>query len=64
MSSSTEPALGLAFGPWAVAFFFRQSVVAVLQLEAVNYIEHYTQPRGKLPAGYPAMVPLALVPPL
>ena len=42
MSSSTEPALGLAFGPWAVAFFFRQSVVAVLQLEAVNYIEHYT----------------------
>jgi len=110
--------LGLAFGPWAVAFFIGQSVVAVLQLEAVNYIEHYglrrkqladgryerptaahawdayerlsncflvhlqrhadhhlnpgrayaaLQPQAespKLPAGYPTMVPLALVPPL
>jgi alkane 1-monooxygenase len=110
--------LGLAFGPWAVAFFFGQAAVAVLQLEAVNYIEHYglqrrkladghyerptaahawdayerlsncflvhlqrhadhhlnpgrpyaaLQPQAespKLPAGYPAMVPLALLPPL
>ena len=33
--------LGAAFGPLAVAFFFGQSAMAVLLLEAVNYVEHY-----------------------
>jgi len=43
--------LGLAFGPPAVAFFFGQSAMAVLLLEAVNYIEHYGLERRKLPDG-------------
>jgi alkane 1-monooxygenase len=43
--------LGLAFGPRAVAFFFGQSAMAVLLLEAVNYIEHYGLERRKLPDG-------------
>jgi alkane 1-monooxygenase len=34
-------ALGAAFGPLAVAFFFGQSAMAVTLLEAVNYVEHY-----------------------
>ena len=44
-------ALGLAFGPLAVAFFFGQSAMAVTLLEAVNYIEHYGLERKKLPDG-------------
>jgi alkane 1-monooxygenase len=44
-------ALGLAFGPRASAFFFGQSAMAVLLLEAVNYIEHYGLERRKLPDG-------------
>ena len=43
--------LGLAFGPLAVAFFFGQSAMAVLLLEAVNYIEHYGLERKKLADG-------------
>lgn len=43
--------LGAAFGPLAVAFFFGQSAMAVMLLEAVNYIEHYGLRRGKLPDG-------------
>ena len=111
-------ALGAAFGPLAALFFFIQSAMAVLLLEAVNYVEHYGLTRArladgryervaerhawdadqaltniflihlqrhadhhlnparpyqdlqhrprttKLPAGYAAMVPLALLPPL
>lgn len=111
-------AVGAAFGPLAALFFFIQSAMAVLLLEAVNYVEHYGLRRArlshggyervserhawdadqaltniflihlqrhadhhlnpsrpyqalqhrpltpKLPAGYAAMVPLALVPPL
>ena len=110
--------LGTAFGLLATLFFFVQSAMAVLLLEAVNYVEHYGLRRAlladgryervterhawdaddaltniflfhlqrhadhhlnparpyqdlqyrprtpKLPAGYAAMVPLALVPPL
>ncbi|HZM35322.1 MAG TPA: alkane 1-monooxygenase [Burkholderiales bacterium] len=44
-------ALGMAFGPLAVAFFFGQSAMAVTLLEAVNYIEHYGLERRKLPDG-------------
>ena len=33
--------LGALFGPLAVAFFFGQSAMAILLLEAVNYVEHY-----------------------
>jgi len=44
-------ALGIAFGPLAVAFFFGQSAMAVTLLEAVNYIEHYGLQRRKLADG-------------
>ena len=44
-------ALGFAFGPAAVAFFFGQSAMAVLLLEAVNYVEHYGLQRKRLPDG-------------
>jgi alkane 1-monooxygenase len=111
-------ALATAFGPYAALFFLIQSAMAVLLLEAVNYVEHYGLSRAKLadgryeriaarhswdayetlsncflvhlqrhadhhvnpgrpyqalqpqddspklPAGYPVMVPLALLPPL
>jgi alkane 1-monooxygenase len=43
--------LGIAFGPRALAFFFGQSAMAVVLLEAVNYIEHYGLERRKLPDG-------------
>jgi alkane 1-monooxygenase len=43
--------LGLAFGPLGVAFFFGQSAMAVMLLEAVNYIEHYGLERKKLADG-------------
>lgn len=44
-------ALGLAFGPLATAFFFGQSAMAVLLLEAVNYVQHYGLSRKRLPDG-------------
>jgi alkane 1-monooxygenase len=44
-------ALGAAFGPLAVAFFFGQSAMAVALLEAVNYVEHYGLQREKLRDG-------------
>jgi alkane 1-monooxygenase len=44
-------ALGLAFGPLAVAFFLLQSAMAVTLLEGVNYIEHYGLQRQRLPDG-------------
>jgi alkane 1-monooxygenase len=50
-SFAVAATLGLAFGPLAVAFFFGQSAMAVLLLEAVNYIEHYGLERRKLPDG-------------
>jgi alkane 1-monooxygenase len=43
--------LGFAFGPLAVAFFFGQSAMAVLLLEAVNYVEHYGLQRKRLADG-------------
>ena len=43
--------LGIAFGPLAVAFFFGQSAMAIVLLEAVNYIEHYGLERKKLADG-------------
>ena len=43
--------LGIAFGKNAVAFFFGQSAMAILLLEAVNYIEHYGLERRRLPDG-------------
>jgi alkane 1-monooxygenase len=44
-------ALGAAFGPLALAFFFGQSAMAVTLLEAVNYVEHYGLERRRLPDG-------------
>jgi len=44
-------ALGFAFGPLAVAFFFGQSAMAIVLLEAVNYVEHYGLQRKKLADG-------------
>jgi alkane 1-monooxygenase len=44
-------ALGAAFGPLAVAFFFGQGAMAIVLLEAVNYIEHYGLERRKLADG-------------
>jgi alkane 1-monooxygenase len=43
--------LGIAFGPFAVAFFIGQSAMAVLLLEATNYVEHYGLQRKKLADG-------------
>ena len=43
--------LGIAYGPLAVAFFFGQSAMAVLLLEAVNYVEHYGLRRTQLADG-------------
>jgi alkane 1-monooxygenase len=44
-------ALGAAFGPLGALFFFVQSAMAVLLLEAVNYVEHYGLRRARLPDG-------------
>ncbi len=33
--------LGAVFGPMAVLFFFAQSLMAIVSLEIINYIEHY-----------------------
>jgi alkane 1-monooxygenase len=43
--------LGFAFGTPALAFFFGQSAMAILLLEAVNYVEHYGLQRRRLPDG-------------
>lgn len=43
--------LGVAFGPSALLFFFGQSAVAVLLLEAVNYLEHYGLERREVAPG-------------
>ena len=44
-------ALGLAFGAAAVWYFFLQAAIAVVLLEAVNYIEHYGLERRLLTDG-------------
>lgn len=44
-------ALGIAFGPLAIAFFLGQSAMAVTLLEGVNYVEHYGLQRKRLPDG-------------
>ena len=44
-------ALGLVFGAAAVWYFFLQAFIAVVLLEAVNYIEHYGLERPLLPDG-------------
>lgn len=43
--------LGGLWGPLAIAFFFGQSAMAIVLLEAVNYVEHYGLARRKLPDG-------------
>jgi alkane 1-monooxygenase len=40
-------ALGAAFGPLAAAFFLGQSAMAIVLLEAVNYVEHYGLERAQ-----------------
>jgi alkane 1-monooxygenase len=44
-------ALGVAFGMAAIWYFFLQAAIAVVLLEAVNYIEHYGLERRLLPDG-------------
>jgi alkane 1-monooxygenase len=34
-------AIGLAWGPWSLAVFLLASLGAILELEVINYIEHY-----------------------
>jgi alkane 1-monooxygenase len=52
-------ALGAAFGPGAVLFFFVQAFVAISLLEVVNYLEHYGMERRKLAGGgYEKVSPL------
>jgi alkane 1-monooxygenase len=41
ISIALSALLGAAFGPMAVAFFFAQSLVAIVSLEIINYVEHY-----------------------
>jgi alkane 1-monooxygenase len=41
ISIALSALLGVAFGPMAVVFFFAQSLVAIVSLEIINYIEHY-----------------------
>lgn len=43
-------------GPWGVAFFALQSVVAVLLLETINYLEHYGLEREVDATGKPVRV--------
>jgi alkane 1-monooxygenase len=43
--------LGAAFGWVAVAFFLAQSAIAIVELEMINYVEHYGLQRRKLPNG-------------
>lgn len=51
-------ALGLCFGPMAIAYFAVQSVVGFTLLEVVNYIEHYGLARQKQQRGYERVTPL------
>jgi alkane 1-monooxygenase len=52
-------ALARAFGPGAALFFFAQSLVAIVLLETVNYIEHYGLERRLLRPGlYERVTPL------
>ena len=52
-------AIGLALGPGAVLFFFAQSLVAIVLLEIVNYIEHYGLERRLVaPGAYERVSPL------
>jgi alkane 1-monooxygenase len=52
-------ALGLALGPGASLFFFAQSLVAIVLLEIVNYIEHYGLERRQVaPDVYERVSPL------
>ena len=44
-------AVGVAFGPLGLAAFVGQSVVAVLLLETINYIEHYGLVRAETSPG-------------
>ena len=44
-------ALGAAFGPIAIAFFLLQAFYAILQLELVNYVEHYGLERAEVAPG-------------
>jgi alkane 1-monooxygenase len=50
-TAAVAVALGAAFGPLALAFFFGQSAMAVTLLEAVNYVEHYGLERRRLADG-------------
>jgi alkane 1-monooxygenase len=43
--------LGLAFGAAAAAFWAVASTIAVLELEVVNYVEHYGLERARRPDG-------------
>ena len=49
--ASLAAALGLGFGSAAVWYFFVQAFIAVVLLEAVNYIEHYGLERRLLADG-------------
>lgn len=44
-------ALAFAFGPPAVWIFLGQSIVAIIILETINYVEHYGLVRRQLPSG-------------
>ncbi|MCO4743291.1 MAG: alkane 1-monooxygenase [Proteobacteria bacterium] len=44
-------AIGLVFGPLALAFFWAQGVLAFTLLEVINYVEHYGLLRAKLANG-------------
>ncbi|MCB1153141.1 MAG: alkane 1-monooxygenase [Deltaproteobacteria bacterium] len=51
--------LTAAFGPWALAFFIGQSIVAFSLLEVVNYLEHYGLERRQLDNGkYEQVTPI------
>ncbi len=51
LSAALCAGFGLAFGWAGVAFFLAQSLVAVTELEIVNYIEHYGLRRRRLANG-------------
>jgi alkane 1-monooxygenase len=41
-------AIGIAWGPWSLAVFLLASLGAILELEVINYIEHYGLRRKQL----------------
>jgi len=51
LSATFAAGLYLAFGFAGLAFFFLQAFFAVVNLEAVNYIEHYGLTRRQMPDG-------------